>query len=405
MNIEAIHLESGFLARMNKFFNNHPIFYCDKYLVFTIIALIAIGLMMVTSASMAISERIYGTPFHFLFRQASYILLGIFVGSIVLQIKMEFWNRISVNAFLVAVFLLAIVLIPHIGHSVNGSRRWIGFGPLGLQVSEFAKLAVVMFLAGYIVRHAEEVHTTILGFLRPLMLLGVVGLLLIMEPDFGAAVVIFITALSMLFLGGMRLKEFGILMVIVLVAMAILAISSPYRMARLTGFLHPWQNQYGTGYQLTQSLIAFGRGGFFGVGLGGSIQKLFYLPEAHTDFLFAVLGEELGLVGILLMVGLYALLFIRTMMVGRRAQLAGEHVSGFIAYGFGIWWMVQAMVNMGVNAGILPTKGLTLPFISYGGSSLLFLFIAVAILLRIDYEVKSQDEANRAVGSGRHYRV
>jgi cell division protein FtsW len=402
MSIVVLNLKNGLKM---KFYNDHPILYCDKYLIFTILALISISLVMVTSASMAISERIYDAPFHFLFRQAMYVFLGLFVGNIILQVKMEHWFRISAPVFLISIFLLMLVLIPHIGHSVNGSRRWIGFGPLGLQVSEFAKLSVVIFMASYIVRHAEEVNTKISGVAKPLVLLSFMALLLLMEPDFGATVVIFITALSMLFLGGMRLKEFGILLLIVLVAMTILAISSPYRMARLTGFLHPWQNQFSSGYQLTQSLIAFGRGGFFGVGLGGSIQKLFYLPEAHTDFLFAVIGEETGLVGILLMMGLYVLLFIRTILVGRRAQLAGDHAAGFVAYGFSVWWMVQAIVNMGVNAGILPTKGLTLPFISYGGSSLLILFMAVAILLRIDYEVKVQDVANRAVGSGKHYRV
>lgn len=382
-----------------------PIFYCDKYLIFTILTLVILSLVMVASASMAISERIYNEPFHFLYRQAIYMGLGVCLGYFVLQIRIDFWYRLSVPIFLFALFLLVLVLIPHIGHVVNGSRRWIALGPIGIQVSEIAKLSVVLFMAGYLVRHHEEVTTKMSGFIKPLSLLGVMGFLLLLEPDFGATVVIFMTALSMLYLGGMRLKEFGLLLLVVIVAMSILAISSPYRMARLTGFLHPWQNQYGTGYQLTQSLIAFGHGGISGVGLGDSIQKLFYLPEAHTDFLFAVMGEELGLIGILFMIGLYILLFIRTVFIGKRAQLANHHMSGYIAYGFAVWWAIQAIVNMGVNAGMLPTKGLTLPFISYGGSSMVVIFLAVAILLRIDYESKMLDETNRAFGRGRHYRV
>ncbi|HLB58161.1 MAG TPA: putative lipid II flippase FtsW, partial [Gammaproteobacteria bacterium] len=265
---------------------------------------------------------------------------------------------------------------------------WIGFSIFRLQVSEFAKIAFILYLGSYLVRHQEEVRADIGGFIKPLILLGVIGVLLLLEPDFGAAVVIAVTAFAMLFLGGARLWQFILLLALAVMAFVFLAISSPYRMARLTTFLNPWAHQFNSGYQLTQSLIAFGRGGIFGVGLGSSIQKLFYLPEAHTDFLFAVLGEELGLVGMLSVLFLYLVLVVRILWIGRRAQLMGQPMAGYVAYGVGIWIGIQALVNMGVNAGLFPTKGLTLPLISYGGSSMLIMFVALAIVLRIDYETR-----------------
>ncbi len=360
----------------------------DKYFVLAALALIAIGILMVTSASMAISERQYHTSFHYFYREIFYLVLGGFAASIVIRVKMKFWYRMSGVLLILGIFLLVLVMVPGIGHSVNGSRRWIGFGPLTLQVSEFVKLSVVMYMAAYLVRRNQEVQTKISGFINPMMLLGIVAILLLMEPDFGATVVIMVTALIMMYLAGVRLRQFAALIVLVLIAFGVLAISSPYRLLRITTFLNPWAHQFGSGYQLTQSLIAFGRGGIFGAGLGGSIQKLFYLPEAHTDFLFAVLAEELGLIGILVVIGLYVLLVSRALLIGRRAQLAGLHYSGYTAYGFAVWLGVQAVVNMGVNSGLLPTKGLTLPLMSYGGSSMLIVFVVVSILLRIDYEAR-----------------
>lgn len=361
----------------------------DKFLVFAVLALIALSLLMVTSASMAISEKQFGVPFHFLFRQCMYLIIGTLAAWIIIKSRLAFWSNISGSLVLLGIFLLVIVMVPGIGRSVNGSSRWIGFGPFGMQVSEFVKLAVVLYLASYLVRRNQEVQTNILGFIKPMILLGIIGILLLLEPDFGATVVIMVTALAMMYLAGVRLWQFGLLLALVLIALGILAVSSPYRLLRLTTFLNPWAHQFNSGYQLTQSLIAFGRGGIFGVGLGGSIQKLFYLPEAHTDFLFAVLAEELGLLGILTVIALYVIVVWRAFVIGMRAQLAGMHFGGFAAYGFAVWIGMQAVVNMGVNAGLLPTKGLTLPLLSYGGSSTLIMMAVIALLLRIDYESRT----------------
>jgi cell division protein FtsW len=365
----------------------------DKYFLFAIIAISAIGLLMVASASMAISEKQYHEPFHYLFNQGLHFVLGILLAIIVLRIRVQFWHKISSGLLLFGIVLLIAVLIPGIGRSVNGSIRWIGVGPFGLQVSEFIKLAFVIYLSSYLDRRRDVVTSRLSGFMIPMMVLGVIAFFLMLEPDFGATVVVGVTGMTMMFLAGVRLKPFAILLAIVLVLFAILAVSAPYRLARLTGFLHPWSNQFDSGYQLTQSLIAFGRGGLFGVGLGDSIQKLFYLPEAHTDFLFAVLAEELGLLGILFVIGSYVLLLIRGFVIGRRAQLAKLDGAGFMAYGIAVWLGMQAFVNMGVNAGLLPTKGLTLPLISYGGSSLLIVFVAIALILRVDFETHKKDVA------------
>ena len=360
----------------------------DKYLVAAVIALMALGLIMVASASMVISERQFGQPFHYFIRQLIYMLMGIVVIAIAVRFEVVFWQKLGGLMLLLGMFLLLAVLVPGIGHQVNGSRRWIGFGFLNLQVSEFIKLAMVLYLAGYLVRRNKEVKSKIRGFLKPMVVLGIVAILLLKEPDFGALVVVGVTTLVMMYMAGVKVWQFAVLVLVVAIAFAILAISSPYRLQRLTTFLNPWANQFNSGYQLTQSLIAFGRGGIFGVGLGGSIQKLFYLPEAHTDFLFSVLAEELGLLGILCTIGLYVVMVGRTLLIGRRAQQAGFAASGFMAYGFAVWMAMQATVNMGVTAGLLPTKGLTLPFMSYGGSSMLIDCFVVALILRIDYEVR-----------------
>jgi len=269
---------------------------------------------------------------------------------------------------------------------VNGSARWIGIGPLGFQVSELAKFSLVIYMAGYLVKRNNEIQFHFSGFLKPMVILGTVAILLLKEPDFGATVVVTSTTLGMMFLAGMRLRNFIALFSVVIGAMAVIAVSAPYRMIRLTSFLNPWDRAFDTGYQLTQSLIAFGRGGLYGVGLGKSIQKMFYLPEAHTDFLFAVIAEELGLIGMLLVIGLFLLLVIRIFIIGRQAQKLEKHFSGFVAYGFGLWIAIQFIVSIGVNSGLLPTKGLTLPLMSYGGSSILVNCIMIGVLLRIDHE-------------------
>ena len=286
---------------------------------------------------------------------------------------------------------MIIVLIPGIGKHVNGSARWLGAGPISIQVSEFMKLAMILYLASYLVRHREEVHERLIGFIKPLLILIIICILLLKEPDFGAATVILATSLGMMFLAGARLGQFMGLLVLSLTAFSILAISSPYRLQRLTSFLNPWANPFDSGYQLTQSLIAFGRGNWFGVGLGESIQKLFYLPEAHTDFVFAILTEELGLLGALFLIATYALLTIRIFMIGRRAQELQYDFAAYVAYGIGLWISLQVLINFGVNTGLLPTKGLTLPFMSYGGSSLLISCVAISILIRIDYENRKRN--------------
>ncbi len=358
----------------------------DRWLIFTVVSLIVLGLLMVASASIVVSDHQMHQPFYFFYRQLVYLILGILLGSIVIQLDTSFWEKIGGMLLVGTMLSLALVLIPGIGHAVNGSARWIGYGVFKIQISEIAKFATVVYMAGYLVRRNEEIKTNLSGFIKPMGLLAVIAVLLIREPDFGATVVIMATTLGMMFLAGMRTRHFLLLFALVLIAMAILAVSAPYRVHRLTTFLNPWANAFGGGYQLTQSLIAFGRGGWFGVGLGKSIQKLFYLPEAHTDFLFAVIAEELGLLGMLAVIALFTFLVIRILLIGRQAQFLGRHFAGFMAYGFSLWIAIQFMVSIGVNSGMLPTKGLTLPLLSYGGSSMLINCIALALIIRIDYE-------------------
>ncbi|MDQ2993800.1 MAG: putative lipid II flippase FtsW [Pseudomonadota bacterium] len=349
--------------------------------------LLGLGLLMVTSSSMVISEQQFGTPFHFLLRQLIHVGIGIALSLVAIRVDISTWQRTSVLWLFLSIILLVLVLIPGIGRHVNGSVRWIYIGPISLQVSELAKISVVIYLAGYLVRRAEEVQRSVTGFLKPMVVLGLMAFLLLMEPDFGATSVIMATALAMMFLAGVRIWQYAVMFFGVAIALAALALTSPYRLARLTTFLDPWANQFDSGYQLTQSLIAFGRGGVFGVGLGDSIQKLFYLPEAHTDFLFAVLAEELGLIGEIAIISLYCILVGRVLWLGRKAYELGHHFAAYLSYGLGLWLAFQAMVNIGVNAGLLPTKGLTLPLMSYGGSSIIINCVVIAILLRISSDI------------------
>lgn len=361
----------------------------DSWLIFAVATLLIFGLMMVASASIMISDQQLHQPFYYFYRQFIYIVLGVLTGSIIVQFEIKIWETMSGPLLVTILLMLALVLLPGLGHSVNGSARWIGFGPLTMQVSEVAKFAVVIYMASYLVRHNEGIKTNLNAFLKPMGLLAVIAILLLKEPDFGATVVIVATALGMMFLAGAQLRYFILILLLVLVAMSVIAISAPYRFARLTTFLNPWAHAFSGGYQLTQSLIAFGRGGWFGVGLGNSIQKLFYLPEAHTDFLFAVIAEELGLIGILFVISLFCFLVWRVFSIGRQAQRLGRHFAGLVAYGFGLWIAIQFIVSMGVNSGMLPTKGLTMPLVSYGGSSMIINCIVIALILRIDYENRS----------------
>ncbi|MEL0068226.1 MAG: putative lipid II flippase FtsW [Gammaproteobacteria bacterium] len=364
-----------------------PIWF-DLPLVLMVLALVAIGFVMVSSASMPFADtENYGyNPYHFVIRHAIYIGVGIVAAIGTMFVPTNAWLRAGLTLLGVAIFLLILVLI--VGKEVNGSRRWLDLGLFTIQASELAKLFVVSYLASYLVRRREELVTQIKGFIKPLGILAIVTFTLLMEPDFGATVVIVATSLAMMFLAGARLWQFIVLSLVVGVLLGGLALTQSYRWHRLQSFLDPWQDPFGTGYQLTQSLIAFGRGDLWGLGLGQSIQKLSYLPEAHTDFVFAVLAEELGLIGVLAVLILYACLFVRIMNIGRKAVEIGQLFSGYMAWGLGITLALQAVINIGVNAGVLPTKGLTLPLISYGGSSLIMSLVTIAVILRIDYETK-----------------
>lgn len=358
----------------------------DKWFVFALISIVSLGLLMMTSASIVVSDKQLHQPFYFLFKQLVFLTIGVMMGFAIIQIEISQWEKARGYLLLGMLLLLALVLIPHIGHTINGSKRWIGFGPLGFQVSELTKFVIVVYMAGYLVNRNAEIQQKLSGFIKPMAILGTVAVLLLKEPDFGATFVVILTTLGMMYLAGMRLRNFVFIFSAVVAALCIVAISEPYRIARLTGFLDPWSKPFDSGYQLTQSLIAFGRGGWLGVGLGNSIQKMFYLPEAYSDFLFAVIAEELGLIGMLIVIGLFTLLVIRMFIIGRTAQYLRKHYAGFLAYGFALWVTIQFTVSIGVNSGLLPTKGLTLPLMSYGGSSILINCIMMAVVLRIDHE-------------------
>lgn len=364
------------------------IFHYDYWLMIAAFFLLAVGFLLLASASMGISDKLYHGPFHFLSRQAIYLLFGIAVAFFTIRIPLDFWEKIGGYLFLASVFLLMLVLVPGVGRQVNGSIRWLGFGLISLQVSEFAKFAIVIYSAGYLLRRQNEIRIGVKGFAKPFILLVIISVLLLFEPDFGAVVVIALTLLGMMYLAGARLWQFIILLLLVIAILGVLAVVSPYRLVRLTSFLNPWEKPFDSGYQLIQSLIAFGRGGIFGVGLGNGIQKLFYLPEAHTDFLFAVLAEEVGVVGQVIVLSMFSFLVARTLYLGQMAARVQNWFASYLAYGLGLLIGFQMIINVGVNLGLLPTKGLTLPFMSYGGSSMLFNCIIISMLLRIYHEIK-----------------
>ena len=351
-------------------------------------ALLLVGIIMVTSASMSVAAKEFGNPFYFLERQFLFGLCGVLVAWVVTRVPAELWEKHSLALLLLGLALLLLVLIPGLGAKINGARRWMRIGPMNFQVSELAKVLVLTWVCSYCVRKRAELETTFPGLLKPVGLLGVAGVLLLAEPDFGAATVLFSTGFAVLFVAGARLRYVLFLVSTVAAAFAVLALTSAYRLKRLTVFLHPWDDPFNGGFQLTQSLIAIGRGGWFGVGLGSSIQKLFYLPEAHTDFVFAVLAEELGLVGVIGVIGLFVALVWRALQISRMASQAGLKFQSYVALAFGMWLGLQAIVNIGVNMGVLPTKGLTLPLLSYGRSSLIVSLGWLGVLLRIYHEVK-----------------
>ncbi len=358
----------------------------DWPLLIAATSLLGLGLVMIASASVGLADRQVGDPTYYLVRQSLYVGLGLAAALIAWQVPLSVWERSGPLWFIVSFLLLLALFVPGLGHSVNGSTRWLSLGPFNLQVSELTKLALIVYLAGYLVRRGDEVRNTVGGFLKPMVLMGLFAALLLAEPDFGASVVFVATGLGMIFLGGVRLWLFGVLVLFALGALALLAITSPYRLDRLTAFLNPWADPFNSGFQLTQALIAFGRGEWFGVGLGSSVQKLFYLPEAHTDFVYAVLVEELGMVGGSIVVLLFAALVARIFRIGRNAGEAGMTFAAHLCYGVGIWFALQAFINMGVNMGLLPTKGLTLPLMSYGGSSMIVMCVALALVQRVSLE-------------------
>lgn len=363
----------------------------DPWLLVSTLLLLVLGLLMVTSASMPIADRQLGQPFYFLIRQGIYVGLGLMLGTLILLLPLQIWYRLRAVLLLTTLVLLSLVLIPGIGKEVNGSMRWIDLGFMNVQVSEIAKLFALIYLAGYLQQHANALKASTMAMIRPMMVLAVMVVLLLLEPDFGAAVVLLATALTMIFLAGVSIWRFALLQLASIAVMVILLYASPYRRARLVGFLDPWADPFNSGFQLTQSLIAIGRGEVFGVGLGASIQKLFYLPEAYTDFLFAIVAEELGLVAVVVIIGLYVIIVWRAFAMAARAEGLDMRFAACLAYGIGLWFGIQALVNMGVNMGVLPTKGLTLPLMSYGGSSMVAMCMALAMLLRIDVETRDED--------------
>jgi cell division protein FtsW len=367
----------------------------DPWVIGPVAALLLIGLVMVASASIGISEKETGEAFHYFQRQFVYVCLGLVAAVIGLAVPTRIWEEKSIYLLAGAFAMLVLVLIPGVGYEVNGARRWIRLGIMNFQVSELARVMLLTYVASYAVRRADDLRGSFAGFIKPVLVLVGAAVLLLIEPDFGAAAVLFATGLAVLFIAGARFVYLLVPIVFGGLALAALAVFSPYRLRRLTGFLDPWGDPFNSGFQLVQSLIAIGRGEWFGVGLGASVEKLMFLPEAHTDFLLAVIGEEFGLVGVLTVIGLFLWLTRRLMHIGRQAIALDRVFAGLVAQGVGIWVGFQAFINMGVNLGALPTKGLTLPFMSYGGSAILINLVAIAVVLRIDVENRQMMRGGR----------
>ena len=365
----------------------------DLPLVVAVLTLIGFGIVMVASASLHLGGP-DGGELRLVARHLFALGLGVVAGWLVYLTPTAWWHKASTQLYFVGLLLLGLVFVPGIGREANGAMRWIAAGPLSLQTSEFMKVFIVLYMAGYLVRRQLEVAHRVWGVVKPILLLIFACAMLMVQPDFGTTVVLLMTAFGMLFLGGAPLWQFAALLSLAIGAMSVLIWVSPYRLERVTAFLNPWEHVQDSGYQLTQALIAFGRGEWTGVGLGNGIQKQFYLPEAHTDFVMAVIGEEFGLLGTLIVIGLFSLVVWRSYVIGARAEQRRDRYAAYVAYGLGLWFGIQAFINIGVNMGLLPTKGLTLPFISYGSNSLIVCCIAVAMLLRVRYE-------NLLAGGGR----
>jgi cell division protein FtsW len=362
----------------------------DPWLLCSTVFIILTGFVMITSASLDVAAKDYKNAFYFSARHGLFIVLSLIGAFIVWKISMQRWYSMGPWLLALGMLLLVAVLVPGIGKEVNGSQRWIRAGVLNLQASEVAKFCMIMYLGGYLVRRLADVRSSWKGVVRPILPLGFFVFLLIMEPDYGAAVVLMSAVMGMIFLSGMRFSQFLVILTGALITVGSLAIIQPYRMARLKSFQDPWADPYGAGYQLSQAQIAFGRGEWFGTGLGNSVQKLFFLPEAHTDFVYSVLSEELGLVGAIAIILLYLVMIVRVFLIGRQAEKQQQFFMAFVTYGFALVLTAQVLINIGVNVGAVPTKGLTLPLLSYGGSSLIVCTAMIAVILRIDYELKLQ---------------
>jgi cell division protein FtsW len=361
-------------------------FYLDTILLLATLSLLLFGFVMVASASLHLGDRMGNDSFYYPRHQLIHIATGIMVGVFVASVRLERLRTKSMTLYFLGLLLLVMVLIPGVGKVVNGSARWINLFVVRIQVSEVFKLIAIIYVASFIDRHIHVVRTSVQGMLRPFMLLSVGAVLMLMEPDFGATVVIIATAMGMLFLAGASIWQFVALISIVVSAGVLLIVAAPYRLRRVLSFVNPWDDPLNSDFQLSQALIAFGRGEWSGVGLGSSIQKMFYLPEAHTDFLFSVIGEELGLAGTITVIALFMVIVWRAFVIGQMAELHGTRFSAFLAYGIGIWFGLQSFINMGVNMGMLPTKGLTLPLMSYGGGSMMVMCAALAVLFRVRSE-------------------
>lgn len=360
----------------------------DLRLIALALFMLGFGLVMMTSSSIAIAESDFRRPLYYFWRQFGPAILGLGLAVAAMKLPLRLWYKLRIPILLGSLLLLVLVLVPGIGREVNGSMRWIRLGHFNVQASEVAKPALLIFMASYMVRQGTLLGVNFASFVTPLCVLIVICVLLLLEPDYGSVAVLAATAMGMLFVGGVPLLRFVAWTLASLALMFTLAVISPYRMQRLTVFLDPWQDPFNHGFQLTQALIAFGRGGWFGEGLGGGLQKLFYLPEAHTDFMFAVLAEELGFIGSAFAILLFCALVYRALNIGRAASCKGQHFGAYLAYGVGLLIGIQTCISMGVNMGILPPKGLTLPLMSYGANSLMVTCFLLGILLRVDYETR-----------------
>jgi len=374
----------------------------DWWLLGAALVLLGLGLVMVSSASLPIAGRNFDAPLHYVIRHGISIGLALVAAGFAFATPMKWWEKSGTLLYFIGIGLLVLVLIPGLGKSVNGATRWIPLGPFSLQSSEFMKLFAVIYVAGYLVRRREEVSTRMSGFIKPLLLISVACVLIMAQPDFGTTAVILATVLGLLFLGGVPVWQFGVLLGLVGALLSALVIYEPYRLQRVTTFVNPWDDPFGSGYQLSQALIAFGRGEWLGVGLGNGIQKQFFLPEAHTDFLMAVVGEELGFLGTLVVISLFAFIVWRAFQIGILSEKLKRPFAAYVAYGLGLGLGLQAFINVGVNVGLLPTKGLTLPLMSYGGNSIILACMVIAVLLRVDFENRQLAAGDKGGGGAWH---